>query len=71
MNREAKGPTTYKHHVLVSVAIAAVKHHDQKSKLGRKGFIQLTLPPSVHHQRSQNWDSSRAGTWRKELMQRL
>jgi hypothetical protein len=24
--------------------MAATKHHDQKSKLGRKRFIQLTLP---------------------------
>lgn len=31
--------------VLVRVAIAVPKHHDQ-SKLGRKGFIWLTLP---HH----------------------
>jgi hypothetical protein len=30
--------------VLVRVSAAARKHHDQKNKLGRKGFIHLTLP---------------------------
>ena len=31
--------------LLVKVSIAVRKHHNQKSKLGRKGFIGLTLPP--------------------------
>jgi hypothetical protein len=31
-------------------------------QLERKGFIQLTLPYSVHHQGSQDWNSSRSGS---------
>ena len=48
--------------VLVRVSIAVTKHHDQKSKLGRKGFILLTLP---------HWSSLlkevRAGTQSRNL----
>ena len=39
------------------------------SKLGREGFIRLTLPhcsPSL--QGNQDRNSSRAGTWRQELI---
>jgi hypothetical protein len=56
-----------------------VKHHDQK-QLGRIGFLWLTPPyihiylypytHTVHHLRSQDRKSNRAGTWRQELMQR-
>ena len=40
---------------LVRVTIAAMKHHDRKIKLERKGFIQLTLlhgSPSLKEARS-------------------
>ena len=30
--------------VLAFLSVAATKHRDQKSKLGRKGFIRITLP---------------------------
>jgi hypothetical protein len=57
--------------VLVRVSIAVMKPHEQSS-LGRKGFIWLTLP---HHTKfiikgSRDRNASRAGTPRKELMQR-
>lgn len=50
--------------VLVRVATALMKHHDQ-NKLKRKRFVQLLLP---HHCPSSK--EIRAGTWRQELMQR-
>jgi hypothetical protein len=30
--------------VLFEVTVAVIKHHDQKSKLGRKGFIEFMVP---------------------------
>jgi len=44
-----------------------MKHHDQ-TNLERKGFIWLTTSDSVYY--SQDRNSSKAGTWRQELMQR-
>jgi hypothetical protein len=44
---------------------AAMKHHDQRSELGRKGLIWLTL--SYHCSSSKE---VRAGTWRQKLVQR-
>jgi hypothetical protein len=35
--------------VLVRVSIAVTKHHDQKRKLGKKGFIWLPLPDHFPH----------------------
>jgi len=39
-----------------------------KKQVGRKGFIQLTLPHSCSSSKDMN--SHRAGTWRQELIQR-
>jgi hypothetical protein len=44
-----------------------IKPHDQ-SNLGKKGFLWLMLPH--HSSSSKDRDSSRAGTWRQELMQK-
>jgi hypothetical protein len=42
--------------------------HDQKSNLGRKGFILLLLPqPCLSPKDHQGRSSHRAGTWRQEL----
>jgi hypothetical protein len=47
--------------VLVRVCIPA--HHEPRSKLGRKGFIRLTLPTLLFITKgSQDWNSSRAGS---------
>ena len=35
--------------VLVRVSIAAMRHHDQNSKLWRKGFVWFILHIAVHH----------------------
>jgi hypothetical protein len=56
------------HGVLVRMTIAVMKRHDQKIKLGRKGFIWLPLSCSSLKEAR---NSNRAGTWRHELMQRL
>jgi hypothetical protein len=45
-------------------SIAVVKHHDQKSKLGKKGFIQLTLPRYCYHQRKPGQELKQG--WRQE-----
>jgi hypothetical protein len=46
-----------------------MKHQDPRN-LGRKGFIQVTLPTLLFSEGSQDRNSHRAGTWRQELMQR-
>jgi hypothetical protein len=53
---------------LVRVSIAAMKHHDWKSKLGGKGFFSVYFHNTVI-KRSQDRKSTRAGTWRQELTQ--
>ena len=51
----------------VSVRVASMMQHHEESKLGRKGFIQLTTPLfSV----SKDTSSNRAGTWSQQLMLR-
>jgi hypothetical protein len=54
----------------LGVSVAVLKHHNQKSKLGSKGLFDLHSHLIVHHWRKSGQDSSRAGTWRQELMQR-
>jgi hypothetical protein len=57
--------------VLAWVTIAEMKHHSQK-QVGRKGFILLLFPHALPFitKGSQDRNSSRAGIWRQELMQR-
>jgi hypothetical protein len=47
-----------------------MKHHDQKSKLGKRGLFGLHFHIVVHLKGSQGRNSSKAGTWRQDLMQR-
>jgi hypothetical protein len=49
-----------------------MKHHDQKASWGGKSSFGLYLQVIVHHWRrsGQELKSSKAGTWRLELMQR-
>ena len=53
--------------VLVSVSIAAIKHHDQKASWEGKGFFH-GLPSIIGGRQDRN--SSRTGNWRQKLMQK-
>ena len=61
--------SNYKIGIIVQVTVAVMKHHDQNN-LERKGLIWLTLPSLFITEGSQDRNSSRAGIWRQELMQR-
>jgi len=52
-----------------TVTVAVTKHRDQ-SNLGRKGFLAYASTSQLIIKGSQDRNSSRAGTWRQELMQR-
>ena len=55
---------------LFRVSIAVTKYHDQKAHWGGKGlFSYISRSLSIGGE-SQDRNSSRAGTWRQELMQR-
>ena len=56
----------YTVYVLVKDSIAVMKHHDHKASWGGKGLLGSHCQSSSLEVRS----SSRAGTWRQELMQR-
>jgi len=51
------------------VSSSVMKHHEQK-RVGKKGFIQLTLPHHSLPLKESGRNSSREGTWKQELMQR-
>jgi hypothetical protein len=45
-----------------------MKHHDQKASWGGKGLFGLYFHIVAMTEESQDRNSSRAGTWRQELM---
>jgi hypothetical protein len=56
--------------VLITVSIASTKHHDQKSVGKERVYLAYTSRSQSITGGSQDRNSSRAGTWRQELMQR-
>jgi hypothetical protein len=50
--------------------VAVTKHHDRKANWKGKGLFSLHFQILVHTEESQDRNSSRAGTWKQELMQR-
>ena len=56
--------------VLVRVSIAVMKHHDPKQVGEERAYLAYTSTSLFIIERSQDRNSSRAESWRQELMQK-
>jgi hypothetical protein len=50
--------------------MAKMKHCDQKARWRGKSLFGLYFHITINHERKSGQNSSRAGTWRQDLMQR-